>query len=289
MPALLIPDGLAASCVGDPTRTAWLDELPTVVTELARQWSLTVGPPFLGAEGSCAWVAPATLADGSEAVLKVALPHMEGADEIAGLRFWGGNVAVRLLDADESRGAMLLERCRPGTSLRALPEPEQDAVLGQLLPNLWLPPPTDGAFRPLSAMLSHWANETLLVIQRLPDPALVQAGLDLFAELPKTAERTVVLFTDLHAGNVLRAVRQPWLAIDPKPFVGDPAYDATQHLFNCLDRMQTAPLSTIAGFANRLDLPAERVRLWMFARSVAEPRVSEGPNPWLDVARQIAP
>ena len=37
----------------------------------------------------------------------------------------------------------------------------------------------------------------------------------------------VVLATDLHAGNVLQAERQPWLVIDPKPFVGDPAFDAT--------------------------------------------------------------
>jgi len=42
----------------------------------------------------------------------------------------------------------------------------------------------------------------------------------------------VLLATDLHAGNVLRAQREPWLVIDPKPFLGDPAYDATQHLFN---------------------------------------------------------
>jgi streptomycin 6-kinase len=286
---LSIPDGLAHRCVGDPARTAWLRALPTLIAELARRWSLTIGPPFAGGDGSCAWVAPTTLADGTEAVLKVALPHMEGADEIAGLRFWNGDVTVCLLDADESHGAMLLERCRPGSSLRALPEPEQDAVLGKLLPRLWRPPPATRGFRPLSDMLAQWADEMRSAIDRLPDPALVRAGLELFAELPATAETTVVLFTDLHAENVLRAERAPWLAIDPKPFVGDPAYDATQHLFNCLDRMQTAPLATIRGFADRLGLAPERVRLWMFARCAAELRSAEGVNPWLDVARRIAP
>lgn len=284
-----IPEGLAESCLADPARAAWLDELPTVIAELERRWSLTIGPPFLGGDGSCAWVAPTVLAGGGEAVLKIALPHMEGADEIAGLRFWDGELTVRLLDADESRGAMLLERCRPGTSLRALPEPEQDAILGELLPRLWRSPPANHGFRPLSEMLAHWADETRAAIDRMPDPALVRAGLELFKELPTTAERPVVLFTDLHAGNVLRAERAPWLAIDPKPFVGDPAYDATQHLLNCLGRMQTAPLATIAGFADRLGLPIERVRLWMFARSAAELRDRDGLNPWLDVARRIAP
>jgi streptomycin 6-kinase len=37
-------------------------------------------------------------------------------------------------------------------------------------------------------------------------------------------DMAVVISTDLHAGNVLGAEREPWLAIDPKPFVGDPAY-----------------------------------------------------------------
>jgi streptomycin 6-kinase len=40
------------------------------------------------------------------------------------------------------------------------------------------------------------------------------------------------LHADLHADNVLAAQREPWLAIDPKLYVGDPAYDVTQHIFN---------------------------------------------------------
>ena len=91
-------------------------------------------------------------------------------------------------------------------------------------------------------------------------------------ELPRTAPIEVLLATDLHAGNVLRATREPWLVIDPKPFVGDPAYDATQHLFNCHSRMRSDPCETIRRFADLLDLDCERVRLWMFARAAAEPR-----------------
>ena len=289
MSRLRISEGLAESCRADPARRAWLRELPALITELARRWSLTLRPPFIGDEGSCAWVAPVTQADGGDAVLKVALPHMESADEIAGLRFWDGDATVRLLDADETHGAMLLERCRPGTSLRALPEIEQDAVLAELLRRLWRPPTIGHRFRPLSDMLAHWANETLEIIDRSPDPALVQAGLELFTKLPRTAEEPVVLFTDLHAGNVLGADRSPWLAIDPKPFVGDRAYDATQHLFNCLGRMQAAPLETIATFANQLGVSRERVRLWAFARAAAAPRGRYDADPWLEVARQIAP
>jgi streptomycin 6-kinase len=94
----------------------------------------------------------------------------------------------------------------------------------------------------------------------------------LFSELAAAAPDDVLLATDLHAGNVLRAQREPWLVIDPKPFIGDRAYDATQHLFNCGLRLLDAPRDTISRFADLLELDADRVRLWMFARAAAEPR-----------------
>ncbi|MGI9070811.1 MAG: aminoglycoside phosphotransferase family protein [Bryobacteraceae bacterium] len=64
---------------------------------------------------SCAWVASVARADGSSAVLKFGMPHMESEHELHGLRFWNGNPTVRLLEADDDLGAMLLERCGPGT------------------------------------------------------------------------------------------------------------------------------------------------------------------------------
>jgi streptomycin 6-kinase len=80
----------------------------------------------------------------------------------------------------------------------------------------------------------------------------------------------VLLVTDLHAGNVLRSQREPWLVIDPKPFVGDPAYDATQHLFNCRERLRAHPDATIDRFADLLGVDPNRVRLWTFARAATE-------------------
>src|SRR2546421_2905134 len=62
----------------------------------------------------------------------------------------------------------------------------------------------------------------------------------------------LVLATDLHAGNVLHAEREPWLVIDPKPFVGDPAYDAAQHLFNCSAKLRSDPDGMIRSFADLL-------------------------------------
>ncbi len=60
----------------------------------------------------------------------------------------------------------------------------------------------------------------------------------------------------------------PWLVIDPKPFAGDPAYDATQHLFNCEARLRSDPGGTMNRMADLLEVDRERVRLWMFARGL---------------------
>src|SRR5579859_3921706 len=287
--ALNVPGRLAANCSKTPEGAAWLNRLPDAVRNLERRWSLTLGAPFDGEEVSCAWVAPVALADGTTAVLKLGMPHMEGEHELQGLRFWNGDPTVRLLKADDELGAMLLERCEPGTVLRTLAEPEQDVVIAGLLRRLWRSPSAPHPFRPLSALTEYWSNETLADVEQWPDPGMVREGLRLLKELPRTASIEVLLATDLHAGNVLRSEREPWLVIDPKPFVGDPAYDATQHLFNCDTRLRSDPGGTICRIADLLGVDRERVRLWTFARAAAEPRDDWGHDDSMALARAIAP
>jgi streptomycin 6-kinase len=217
------------------------------------------------------------------------MPHVEGQHEIEGLRFWNGDPTVRLLDADDDRGAMLLERCEPGTALRTAPEPEQDVVIAGLLRRLWRPVAAAHRFSALSVMVGHWRDETLAQADRWRDAGLVREGLRVFDELPHSAPAQVLLATDLHAGNVLRARREPWLVIDPKPFVGDPAYDATQHLRNCHSRLRADPDGTIRRFADLLGVDHDRVRLWLFARAAAEPRDDWNDGPFHELARAIAP
>jgi len=266
----LLSDELAASCRKTREGPAWLERLPGMIGELTRRWSLALGAPF---DSSAAWVAPAERGDGRRVVLKIGLPHMESAHEIDGLRWLDGDPTVRLLEADGELDAMLLERCDPGHPLSRMTEPEQDAVVARLLPRFWGRRPAAGhPFRPLSAMIAHWREETLAAAPEGVDRGLIQEGLRLLEDLSRPAAGDVLLATDLHAGNVLRAQREPWLAIDPKPFIGDRAYDATQHLMNCRGRMRAAPDATIRRFAELLEVEPARVRLWMFARAAAEPR-----------------
>ena len=267
-----IPEHLASACRGSAERSIWLEHLPETIRELEDRWRLSCELPFDGSDVSCAWVAPVRRGDGTRAVLKLGMPHMEGAHELQGLCFWDGDPTVRLLAADADLNAMLLESCEPGSALRRLSEPEQDVVIARLLRRLWRRPVAPHPFRPLSAMTAYWAEETMAAAPSWPDATLIREGLRLFDELSRPSFDDVLLITDLHAGNVLSAQREPWLVIDPKPFVGDRAYDATQHLFNCQDRLLVDPEATIRRFAELLEIDYERVRFWMFARAAAEPR-----------------
>lgn len=285
--SVTVPSRLSEACRRSPERTGWLERLPEAVRELEGRWRLALGPPF--DDAGAAWVAPATRHDGSPAVLKLGMPHYEGRDELPGLRFWDGDPTVRLLAADERLNAMLLERCEPGTTLRRLPEDDQDEVIARLLRRLWRRPAAPRRFRPLSDMTARWIEAAQGRAGGWPDRGPAREGLRLFGELPRTAPEEVLLATDLHAGNVLRARRRPWLVIDPKPFVGDPAYDATQHLLNCRRRMDADPHGTIDRFADLLGLDPTRIRLWMFARAALETAREGGDGVWLGVAGALAP
>ncbi len=286
-----IPSSLAANCLRAPELTAWLDRLPELLRRLEQRWALTPDTPLDGEEPSCSYVTAVQAANGMPAVLKISMPHMEGEHEIQGLRFWDGDPTVRVLEFDDELGAMLLERCLPGSPLRALAEDDQDVVISGLLRRLWRQPLEPHPFRPLSTLTRYWANETRSQIEQQPDidMGLVRAGLQLFEKLPGNATRTALLATDLHAGNVIRAEREPWLVIDPKPFVGDPAYDATQHLLNCRTRLRLHPDKTIRNFADLAEIEYERVRLWTFARAAAEPRDDWSNDNLMSLARAIAP
>src|SRR5262245_24238945 len=287
MESMFIPERLAAVCRGSADRSRWLHTLPEMIRELQDRWRVSTVHVFDGSDMTCAWVARVVRSDGTRAVLKIGMPHMEAAHELHGLRFWDGDPTVRLLEGDADRHAMLLESCEPGVALASLPELEQDAIIATLLRRLWRTPPAPHPFRPLAAMTALHAAETMAAAPLWPDPVLVQEGLRLFDELSRPSDQDVLLATDLHAGNVLSAQRESWLVIDPKPFVGDRTYDATQHLLNCRSRVLSDADATIRRFADLLEIDRERLRLWMFARAAAEPRDTWNDESWM-IARALA-
>ncbi len=280
MVRFVVPPLLATTVEAEPSpqRLAWLADLSETVGQLAARWELEVGAPFEPG-GQTAWVAPVRDGAGRDLVLKVGWRHVEAEHEPDGLRAWRGQGAVLLYDSCRLglSTALLLERCEPGTPLSAVrPEAEQDSIVAGLLRRLWQAPTAGLPFRSLHVMCRAWVADFEQRLAALPkadsvvDPGLARAGAELFLALARNTDREVLLCTDLHAGNVLAARREPWLAIDPKPFVGDPCYDVLQHLLNCAERLADDPAGLAQRMADLLDLDGNRVTQWLFARCVIE-------------------
>jgi streptomycin 6-kinase len=256
---------------GDAGR-AWLAALPALVGALRERWSLRLGPAYPG--GNVAYVAPATLPDGTRAVLKVSLLGEENRHEGEALRLFAGEGAVRLLAADEARGALLLERAEPGHSLHEHPDREEAiSIACRLLRRLWRPPPARHPFPLVRELAARLADEIPAGWERAGRPferALARRAAALAAELAE--ERELFLANrDYHLGNVLAARREPWLAIDPKPLAGERAFDTGHFLRDLLPSRLDAVVSDrlVERLAAELALPPERVRAWAFVRSVS--------------------
>ena len=87
--------------------TEWLAHLPELVSDLERQWSITVGDAFSG--GTTAYVCRARTHDGDAVVLKVSLPEDGFGNSVRLLEAAQGHGYVRLLAHDTERYAVLQE------------------------------------------------------------------------------------------------------------------------------------------------------------------------------------
>ena len=276
----------------------WLARLPALLAAAAERWDLELGPPFRS--GSAAWAGPVRRrADGLDAVLKVTLPHREARYEGDGLSAWDGDGAVRLLAHEPSEYALVVERCRPGTGLHEDPSPAEErlAVAAELLRRLWdRPVPDDAPFERVADVCADWAVlvRTRMAELRPPvDPGLVEVGASLLESLPSTASRSVLVHGDFNPTNILRAEREPWLAIDAKPMVGDPGYDPWPLVGQVGDPVPDALLGPRhAIVADIVGEPVERVVAWAVARTVESAlwNVSRGNDPVeeMRIARVLA-
>ena len=253
----------------------WLDNLPSLVADFAGRWSLNVLPPFEPL--SYNYVAPALRADGTDVVLKVGVPNPELLTEIEALRLYAGRGIVQILEADPDRGALLLERLKPGTPLSTLADDERaTSIAAQVMRQLWRPVPAEHPFPSLAKwtagmqrLRDHFEGGT----GPFPTP-LVEMAETLFAELIDSMAQPVLLHGDLHHDNILSAQRQPWLALDPKGIVGEPAYEVGALLHNPRPQLLAAPhpgrvlARRVDQLAAELEFDRSRIVGWGLAQAV---------------------
>ncbi|MFI6676328.1 aminoglycoside phosphotransferase family protein [Kribbella sp. NPDC050470] len=246
---------------------AWLERLPGIIEELLSRWDCAVdGDAMHGQVGVVVPVlAPAP------AVLKVSFPHPGNVHEPDAFAAWDGRGAVRLYERDDDRFALLLERVHP-TTLNEGTNIAEDA--GRLHRRLAVPAPV-GLPR-LQDRADEWEAELRKDAAELTHPlpdSVLDAAVAVIHELGR-GQPDILIHGDFHPRNILRADREPWLAVDPKGYVGDPAYDGATFLkpralaLMESDDLMKALQRELEVFAEAAELDPERVRLWAQLQAV---------------------
>lgn len=252
----------------------WLDELPEIIAALETAWNITSAGHFRNL--SYNYVANASLPDGKSAVLKIALPlsDVEIYGEAAYLRAIDGRGAVKCLEFDRERQAILLERVAPGANLRSEFKKDQQRAVGaaiRVLKRLLRPVPdvTDDL-----VSLDAWFDGLRRAVGTSFPQNLAERALAYYAELSQDTANIFLLHGDLHHDNILTAKREPFLAIDPKGMVGHVAYDIGVFLNNHRDwlewdtRLEGKLDKAIAEFAAAFELEEQVIRKWAFCQMV---------------------
>ena len=189
--------------------TEWLEELPALVASLEREWSITVGRAYDG--GTEAFVAEATLADGTPAVLKLLVPR---AGDAARTR----SRCCASPTAKGARGSSRRRRprraapraARPFAARARAPDRQRHEILCATAQRMWRPAGAacrPAPRRPAGCGVDHEAVEELdrpcserAVATRSRAPARRIAAHD--------DERAVLVHGDVHQWNALRPRRR---------------------------------------------------------------------------------
>lgn len=251
------------------THADWLERVPDLLAERREAWDLRLGEPYVA--GAAGFLVRAELADDTPAVMKLVYPHREAEHEAEALEVWDGDGAVRLLARDAAGWAMLVERCEPGRQVASLDgEAALDVFVG-LLPRLWKP--ADPLFRTLADEAAWWIECLPTNWERLGRPferQLVEAAVDALASLAPTQGEQVLLHQDLHGENVLAAQREPWLAIDPKPLMGEREFGLAPIVRSFeLGQGRRGVLRRLDRLTAELGLDRDRARGWALGQTVA--------------------
>jgi streptomycin 6-kinase len=224
-----VPDEVRNKVIADGN-AAWLDELPSIVESLARDWSLTIGVTMFG--GHAAFVVEAALADGTAAVLKIGAPgtRRELAFETAALRLANGDGCASLLRDDLDRDALLLERL--GAAMYdVVPDPaSRHEMLCDVAARLWrpvgpnvdLPTGADKARQYADLLPRLWEQTGRPCRRQTVDDALECMDRRRRAHDDR---RAVLVHGDVHDLNALQAADGTFKLVDPDGLRAEPACD----------------------------------------------------------------
>lgn len=250
----------------------WLENLPKLITYCEERWKLKVlDDPF---ELSYNFVAAAVFSDGSELVLKLSVPSQDFLYELETLKLFNhhNRKMVQLLDYDEEKGIILLERLKPGQMLSTIDDDEvATRIAANILKELWIPVKSD------STLPTTKNREASLITLKKENPnglgpisaSLLEEAEYFFKKMNETSTQSYLLHGDLHHYNIL-SKRNSWMLIDPQGLIGEREYDLIQYLLNKLpeEGCKEVIKKRIDIFADELGLNKERILMWGIAHSI---------------------
>ncbi|WP_206307678.1 aminoglycoside phosphotransferase family protein [Streptomyces sp. A0958] len=266
-----IPDALVATQTaynGEAGR-AFLAALPGMAADFLERWGLRRDGEAMC--GVCALVLPVVrVGDGRPAVLKLQPVDAETVGEPVALRLWGeaSAGAVGLLQHDPVTGTMLLERLDGSRSPAGMGDAGRAVrVIAELLVGLTAVRPGAGCgLRGLGEAVERMMAAAPGVVEALVDEGERRLVRDCVAAVREVAGEPGdrLLHWDLHFGNVLAGPGGRWVAIDPKPLVGDAGFELLPALWNRFDA--DAVGSRFDAMTGVLGLDRGRAAAWTLGR-----------------------
>ena len=254
----------------------FLTNLPRLIEEAAQLWNLSEVQPVPNL--SYNFVAFAKQGE-QDVILKIGIPNHELTSEMNALKLFNGEGACQLLDCDEERGFLLIERLEPGTMLADLEDDDErthiaiDVIQNLILHRGKATSPTQVKF----IKLSDWFGGLKDIRPQFnggtgPIPEKLLDRVE--ASLPELfADDDYLIHGDFHHYNILLSERG-WLVIDPKGVIGPVGYEIGPFMLNPwvrpMDRVQfeVQARRRVDIFHERLGWEREKIIGWSLAHSV---------------------
>jgi streptomycin 6-kinase len=270
----------------------FLVNLPVSIDEASHRWGLTDVQP--SSTLSYNFVAFAKRGD-EQVVIKMGVPNSEMRSEIATLHLFNGEGACRLIDYDDEKCWMLLERLNPGVMLVTLEDDgEATHIAADVMQKIWRPVETvilsEATLAPSRCpfgrvtydkfiQLSDWFEglKKLRVVfnggtgplnEKLVERVEYSVK-DFFIE----NHQPTLMHGDFHHFNILSSERG-WLIIDPKGVIGPACYEVGPLLLNPWSDLLNMPnyrqitQRRIDILHERLGVERERIREWALAHAI---------------------
>jgi streptomycin 6-kinase len=181
-----------------------------------------------------------------------------------------------LIDCDEEKYWMLLERLKPGAMLSTLEDDEEATHIAvDVIQKIWRTAQEDDVFIRLSdwfdglrKLRRRFNGGTGPLNERLVD-RVEHSVKNFFSE----SYKPILMHGDFHHFNILSSERG-WLVIDPKGVVGPAAYELGPFLINPWDDLLSGnsyrqmTKRRIDIFHERLGFERERIREWGLAHAI---------------------